>query len=76
MFDIKPEIFSLLSTIPGVVRVSDEFPSADAAMPVFTVTSYASKGSVSTVSAVRPYNLHGLKSWAFRAADQKKNPAS
>lgn len=36
MFDIKPEIFSLLSTIPGVVRVSDEFPSADAAMPVIT----------------------------------------
>lgn len=43
---------------------------------VFTVTSYASKGSVSTVFAVRPYNLRGLKSWAFRAAGQKKNPAS
>lgn len=36
MYDVKTEIRTLLLTIPGVVRVTDEFPSADAEMPVIT----------------------------------------
>lgn len=36
MFDVKPIINDLLSSIPGVANVSDVFPKADDTMPVIT----------------------------------------